>query len=120
MADVVFAYAERRREIAPKLRMWSGGVFLLGKIFEHHRLQRLIGSRGENPQMLWECLYVPVILRGIELERFTGKFSRLPILIKRMSEQIFAGDSRVDFFEQLCVGHYGQASAGRRPRREKL
>src|SRR5260370_29408992 len=50
--DVVFTYAESRREIAPQLRMRALRIFLFREDFEHDRLERNVKAASQYAPMV--------------------------------------------------------------------
>jgi hypothetical protein len=52
-----------------------------------------------------ESFDVPIILRGIQLKGFARKFASLPILVKRVLEQVLRCDGGVKSGKQFAVGH---------------
>jgi len=72
-------------------------ILFLRQILKNDVADRPLGARRQHPQVLWERFHVPVILRGVKLERFPAQLARLPILIKGMLEQILFGNRGINF-----------------------
>ncbi len=95
-------------------------IFFFSKIFFDDLPQVAIRARRQYPEMRREGFHVTIILGSVQLQGFAIEFSSLPILIKRVLEQILGRNSGIQTGKQFAVGHFksSQASGTRKARRE--
>jgi len=112
--DVVFADSDSSREIAPKLRVRASGIFFLGKIFQYGLAERAFRASRQDAKMLGKGFDVAVILGGVELQSLAAELARLPVLVKRVLQEIFLGDCGIQPSKKFGIGHRDLRRRGRR------
>ena len=92
--------------------MWPRRILFFREVLPDQSLQRTFRPCRQHPQVLRKRFHVPVILRRVKLQRLAAQFPRLPILVKRVLQQILFRDRRIQLPHQFRVPHGRSPSAG--------
>ena len=121
LRDIFVIAVDGSREIAPQLRVRGSRIFFLSEIFHYGVAQRAFRAGRQDSEMFREGFDMSIILRGVELQSLAAKLARLPILVKRMLQEILLGDCGIEPRKEFGVSHgYLRHADGAGPREARI